>query len=674
VPHPAFFAGWEPVPPGRGNLEGTILSIIYPSNHTFSYGVSKAERYTAAWDSPGDQFAQTASYAPMGALNSVIYGQVSGGFGGVTETRAYNSRLEFNSIQDSSSAGTAVNLSYNYVIGSSNNGSVGQVTNNSDSGRTQTFTYDTLNRILTAQSSATSGIDCWGEQFGGTGATLADDRFSNLTTEAPTKTGNGCFGGNLGLSVTNNQVTAPSPIMVDPASGNMTKDNRGFTYTYDAENRLTQANGMTNGPYCYTYDAFGLRVEKAHASGGACSGTVTVDKLYWRSIWGDTIVEADGSGSTTNSAYKEYVFFAGRRIASRDGPGNIYYYYTDHLGTTRSITDSHGNVCYDADFDAYGMEIVHTNTCPQNYKFTGYERDPETADPNTGLNGLDYALFRYYSSSLGRFLSADPLAGSLDPQSLNRYAYVGNESTNATDPVGLLCRADVRCPKNSLGPEWSSISAYGIDDSSPIGGYGVDSPLNSYYPPSGSYSQDLFQSSASVNGEPVSSGYTLGVTVTVNGALPQTIGVGIYGIPGLGQDSVPGGGGPQTPKPPQKKQPCPPSGQAPPPGFYEKLGESAGWIENDVYLFSFHRGGFLDAQGYGASPEYGNYVFGVYMAAAGYSLSTTLDAANAYGAVASKYPADKPKDPNYKHIPPANVANITNGYKAEQNGTLCNPY
>ena len=46
------------------------------------------------------------------------------------------------------------------------------------------------------------------------------------------------------------------------------------------------------------------------------------------------------------------------------------------------------------EFDAYGMEIVHTNTCPQNYKFTGYERDPETADPNTGLNGLDYSFAR----------------------------------------------------------------------------------------------------------------------------------------------------------------------------------------------------------------------------------------------------------------------------------------
>jgi RHS repeat-associated protein len=44
-----------------------------------------------------------------------------------------------------------------------------------------------------------------------------------------------------------------------------------------------------------------------------------------------------------------------------------------------------------------------------------------------------------------------------------------------------------------------------------------------------------------------------------------------------------------------KQNPCAPSGNAPPPGFYADLGKSAGRIENDIYLYEFHRGGFLDA-------------------------------------------------------------------------------
>ena len=65
-------------------------------------------------------------------------------------------------------------------------------------------------------------------------------------------------------------------------------------------------------------------------------------------------------------------------------------------------------------------------------KFTGYERDNET--------GLDFAQARYNSSTLGRFTSPDPFSGSMspgDPQSFNRYAYVGNNPLTHTDPTGL---------------------------------------------------------------------------------------------------------------------------------------------------------------------------------------------------------------------------------------------
>jgi len=44
-------------------------------------------------------------------------------------------------------------------------------------------------------------------------------------------------------------------------------------------------------------------------------------------------------------------------------------------------------------------------------------------------------------------MSPDPLRGSiLNPQSLNRYAYVGNNPTNFADPLGLI-----RCPAATMG-------------------------------------------------------------------------------------------------------------------------------------------------------------------------------------------------------------------------------
>jgi RHS repeat-associated protein len=61
---------------------------------------------------------------------------------------------------------------------------------------------------------------------------------------------------------------------------------------------------------------------------------------------------------------------------------------------------------------------------------SGKERDTES--------GNDYFDARYFGSSMGRFLSPDPLGGHLElPQSLNKYAYVMNNPLIMTDPTGM---------------------------------------------------------------------------------------------------------------------------------------------------------------------------------------------------------------------------------------------
>ena len=69
-------------------------------------------------------------------------------------------------------------------------------------------------------------------------------------------------------------------------------------------------------------------------------------------------------------------------------------------------------------------------------KFATYYRD--------GTSLLDYTRNRYYSSNLGRFMSADPYVssgGPADPGSWNRYAYAGNDPINLYDPRGLMAIA-----------------------------------------------------------------------------------------------------------------------------------------------------------------------------------------------------------------------------------------
>jgi RHS repeat-associated protein len=60
--------------------------------------------------------------------------------------------------------------------------------------------------------------------------------------------------------------------------------------------------------------------------------------------------------------------------------------------------------------------------------------------------GTDETLFREYQSTQGRWVSPDPLGGDpTNPQSLNRYAYVLNNPTTLTDPLGLCSPAQPDC-------------------------------------------------------------------------------------------------------------------------------------------------------------------------------------------------------------------------------------
>ena len=131
---------------------------------------------------------------------------------------------------------------------------------------------------------------------------------------------------------------------------------------------------------------------------------------------------------------KEYIYFAGRRVAFRSVPTDtVYYYFSDHLSSANVITNGSGSsIQAESDFFPFGTERVITNSINNRYKFTGKEQDTG----NEG--GLTHFLFREYTTILGRFVSPDLRAGDTgNPQSLNRYAYVLNNPANLVDPLGL---------------------------------------------------------------------------------------------------------------------------------------------------------------------------------------------------------------------------------------------
>ncbi len=135
------------------------------------------------------------------------------------------------------------------------------------------------------------------------------------------------------------------------------------------------------------------------------------------------------NGAAPTAPTREYIYAGSRLMATHEG-SNLTYHHADHL-STRVETDSTGNVTRQFGHYPFG-EVWYESGTLDKWKFTSYERD--------GESGLDYAIFRYDSSRLGRFMTPDPLAGTIfNPQSLNRYAYVLNDPVNKIDPLGLAC-------------------------------------------------------------------------------------------------------------------------------------------------------------------------------------------------------------------------------------------
>ena len=108
---------------------------------------------------------------------------------------------------------------------------------------------------------------------------------------------------------------------------------------------------------------------------------------------------------------------------------DIFYYHSDHLGSTSYITDAKANV---AQFDAYlpyGELLVdeHSSTEEMPYKFNGKEFDEET--------GLYYYGARYMNPRTSLWYGVDPLAEKY--VSVGGYVYCVGNPVKLIDPNGL---------------------------------------------------------------------------------------------------------------------------------------------------------------------------------------------------------------------------------------------
>ncbi len=155
------------------NGEGEMTAMTYPSTGTSITPVAGAS-YTYSYDSMYRLGGMKTSGGTT-IVNNVTYNAASQlltmTFGTTTETRGYNTLNQLTSINGQNTSGTIKNLTYNYPAGT-NNGKISSMYN-AVSGETVTYTYDSLNRLLTANGSG------WGQQYG-------FDAFGNLLSKTVT--------------------------------------------------------------------------------------------------------------------------------------------------------------------------------------------------------------------------------------------------------------------------------------------------------------------------------------------------------------------------------------------------------------------------------------------------------------------------------------------------------
>lgn len=189
------------------------------------------------------------------------------------------------------------------------------------------------------------------------------------------------------------------------ANGNTLSDGTN-TYVWNARNQLASMNLAGEA---FQYDPFGRRVAKTIVN-------TTTDYLYDGT---NPVQELAGTVPTANllaGGMDEY-------FTRTDSSGTANF-LTDALGSTLELTNSSGGTFASYTYEPFGNTAV-TGASNNPYEFTGRENDG---------TGVYYFRARYYSPTLQRFISEDPIE---IPYGASKYTYVSDGPTDYTDPLGL---------------------------------------------------------------------------------------------------------------------------------------------------------------------------------------------------------------------------------------------
>jgi RHS repeat-associated protein len=381
------------------------------------------------------------SHSAAGQVTSELLGNT------LTTTRAVDALFRVTEILSTGSGGDVHRHLYTFDA-------IGNVITRQDTVQaiTENFTFDTLNRLLTASGS------------GLTTRTFAYSAIGNMTSKSDV----GAY--------TYPAVSAARPHAVSSVTNGGTANSITASYGYDANGSLTSASGTiypSSGSVGFsrtlTYTSFNMPATISQTQGASSWGyTYTYSAEHERmrlvtvrpddtltSIYlhpagkGALLYEKETRQSDGRIEHKHYVnggaglvgvFVTKSSYSGGDGP-QMRYYHTDHLGSIVRVTNPSAGVIESFAYEAFG-ERRNPNGTPQDRAspLFGVTTDRGfTAHEHLEELNLIHMNGRIYDPAIARFMVADPfLQAPTNLQSHNRYSYVVNNPLMYTDPSGYL--------------------------------------------------------------------------------------------------------------------------------------------------------------------------------------------------------------------------------------------
>ncbi|MEW6562799.1 MAG: NAD(+)--dinitrogen-reductase ADP-D-ribosyltransferase [Pseudomonadota bacterium] len=446
---------------------GRVLTQTYPASPTHPAGFTVSNTYNADGYLTGvGGFWAANSMDAMGHLTQQTYGN------GVVTTQVFDpdtGKLK----QQLAGVGNAVqNTSYKYD-------SLGNLKTRVDAvnGLTETYSYDNLNRILTAASlsGAVNTLNSYSYNAIGnivgqskkdvTAGTIIYDYAYTYNTSGPAS-----IRPHAVSAITGTVYGVTNPVYTYDANGSMLTG-AGRNVIWTSFNMPAQMVGCPNGgATCstvgFTYNPEHERVKETQADG---SVVITLSPRYDTGLHFEkktfNVKDPQTGALIPAVEYEHYLCAggmmfgkyittttpAGLPVTAQNGTVLVpviqtEYYTKDHLGSIVAITDQTGAVTQRLSFDVFGKRRYPNGAADPN----GLLNNPDMYHGYTGHEMLDavgliHMNGRIFDPAIGRFLSADPsIQAPGNIQSYNRYTYGWNNPYAGTDPSGFSWWTDVR--------------------------------------------------------------------------------------------------------------------------------------------------------------------------------------------------------------------------------------